>query len=193
MNLEDALQKPCVADTSFLSNLVFTGNSSLMRKMLNAPVYITPVVLDPFEPLGTNFLIAEPLSEILRPLFFARQIRSKNNEGNEKYAEAEIPIQSFVHEKDTIWQPVVLTTEEQELALEFRSPDIWKRCTQSTRRKRLGLDPGEAEALAVSSSTAMDTPGGRSSCCRFSGLSFAQFEGSSHLRLSGSCCKSRLH
>ena len=149
MNLDDALQKPCVADTSFLSNLVLTDNALLMRQVLNAPVNITPVVLDPLEPLGATFLKAEPLSEILRPLFFARQIKSKKNEGNEKYAQAEIPIQTFVNDKDKMWQPVVLTEDEQKFALEFRSPNIWKHYPEGTTRKRIGLDPGEAEALAV--------------------------------------------
>jgi len=132
---------PCLADTSFLSNFVFTGNAILLQQVLNAPVYLTPVVLDPQEPLGSEFLLEQPQSEILKPLFIARKQQNNN------YKNAELPLQTFIAGRDTLWRNVVLTSDEERLAVSYRSGDIWKSCPGSKRLT--GLDPGEAETIAV--------------------------------------------
>ncbi len=141
MLVQTALKNPCLADTSFLSNFVFTGNAGLLRQILNAPVQLTPVVLDPSEPRGSRFLEEEPLSEVLRPLYMARQ------HNNSKYKDAELPLQTFIAGSNTLWQGVELTKEEERLAITFRKGDVWKSCLESKRIT--GLDPGEAETIAV--------------------------------------------
>lgn len=135
---------PCIADTSFLSNFVFTGNAILLQQVLNAPIYLTPVVLDAAEPLGSNFLEDEPLSEILRPLYMAKKHNSS------KYLDAELPLQSFIAGYNTLWASVALSEAEVKLAIKFRKGDIWKNCAGSKRIT--GLDPGEAETIAVAMS-----------------------------------------
>ncbi len=132
---------PCLADTSFLSNFVFTGNAVLLQKALRAPVYLTPVVLDPEEPLGAEFLLEQPQSEILRPLFVARQ------QQNSKYKNAELPLETFIAGRETLWRSVALTADEERLALSYRNGNIWRSCPGSKRLT--GLDPGEAETIAV--------------------------------------------
>lgn len=136
-----AIRNPCLADTSFLSNFVFTGNAVLLQQVLNAPVNVTPVVLDYSEPIGSNFLEEMPLSEILRPLFMAKKHL------NSKYVDAELPLHSFIAGHNTLWKNVVLTNDEEKLALSFRNGEIWKKCAGSKRIT--GLDPGEAETIAV--------------------------------------------
>lgn len=98
-------------------------------------------MLDPHEPLGDDFLKQAPQSELLKPLFKAR------HENNSKYRPAEIPIQTFVHGQNSLWQSVVLSEEEELLALSYRKGEIWRSCSGSKRVT--GLDPGEAETIAV--------------------------------------------
>lgn len=75
--MQAAANGPCVADTSLLSYFVFTGNALLLKQIIGQPVYITPVVLDPTETTGAAFLQREPLSELLRPLFFRAEQPTK--------------------------------------------------------------------------------------------------------------------
>jgi hypothetical protein len=135
------IANPCLADTSFLSNFVFTGNAALLMQVLNSPIYLTPVVLDPSEQLGSTFLEEPPQSELLKPLYIARK------QANSKYVDAELPLQSFITGHNTLWKAIELTRDEERLALSFRKGDIWQSCTGSKRRT--GLDPGEAETIAV--------------------------------------------
>lgn len=136
-----AKRKGFLADTSFLSNFVFTGNAVLLQQVLNSPVYVTPVVLDPSEPRGVNFLEEPPLSEILRPLYMAKKHL------NSKYLDAELPLQSFIAGHGALWKSVELSRYEEKMAIAFMKGDIWKKCTGSKRIT--GLDPGEAETVAV--------------------------------------------
>ena len=141
MQKQNTIATPCLADTSFLSNFVFTGNAALLMQVLNSPIYLTPVVLDPNEPLGSKFLEEAPQSEVLKPLYIARR------QTNSKYIDAELPLQSFISGHNTLWRAIELTQDEERLALSFRKGDIWQSCTGSKRRT--GLDPGEAETIAV--------------------------------------------
>ena len=118
MKSDEALKAQCIADTCFLSNFIFTGQGLLIRLLLEQPVNITSAILDPLEPSGHDFLLVEPFSELLRPLYFAQ----KRND--DKYRSAELPLQQFLSGQGQLWSPVTLTEEELKLGISFATTDI---------------------------------------------------------------------
>ena len=140
MQISEALAKPCVIDTSLLSNFLYSGNALILSQLLNTRMNITPVVLDPAEISALDLPNSKPTSEVLRPLF-------SDPEKRERYAPVQVHILNFARAVDDLWAGIVLTDTEVILASSFRERSIWNSCI-TTKRKR-GLGPGEAEVLAV--------------------------------------------
>lgn len=142
MDIVDALRKPCLVDTSLLTNFLYSGNSLLLHQLIGQPMQITPAILDAAEVDLIDSESAACASEVLRPLF-------ASEEKQERYKGTRTHIMSFARAKGTMWNGVELSTEEYALALSFRQKAIWDKCRPGTRKRKKGLGAGEAEVLAV--------------------------------------------
>jgi hypothetical protein len=135
-------QKPCIADTSLLTNFLYSGMASLLKQLIGNPIHISPVVLDPAEVEYIELPESEPSSEILRPLFVdaSRERRYQNVRNH---------ILSFARAHGDLWIGVDLTDDEMVLAQSYRERSVWQGCPAATRRRKKGLGAGESEVLAV--------------------------------------------
>ncbi len=144
MTIDDLLKMNCVADTSLLSNFVFTGSTHLLQKLVNGPLHLPPAILDPEEvPVAINKM-APPHSEFLKPLY------ERHGEIEDRYKAAAPFITSFSLGIGSIWNPIELNVEELELARKYSRREVWQE-TQGvdTRFKKRGLGAGEAEACSI--------------------------------------------
>lgn len=142
-NLEQALNQPCIADTSLLSNFIHSGSADLLQELLPMPVYIPPSILDPEELSklspssgGGSLSFA---SEFLKPL------------AKPEYGEYHGAIRDFALSDS--WHPIELDEEALSVAANYRTKegraDIRKKCPDLVGRAK--IDPGEAEVLALAS------------------------------------------
>lgn len=143
MSLESLLQQHCIVDTSLLSNFVFTGQAHLLSRVTSHPIWLPPAVLDPNETLISR-LSECPRSEFLKPLY---EVLS---DSSVRYASVAPYIQAFAVDAGQSWNAVDLTERELDLAIQLSERSIWNQTTGvSSKFKRRGLGPGEAEACAI--------------------------------------------
>jgi hypothetical protein len=145
--VEVTLSRRCIADTSLLNNFVHSASAWVLERLLGKPVCLSPTVLDVEETRLPDFPRTEPASEFLRPLYIATL------PGYSEYRGIAPFIQSFALGAGDHWEPVEPTKEELVLAARLSNRTIRAevhRVCPETRRKKLELDPGEAEAAAVS-------------------------------------------
>ncbi|MFN8658899.1 MAG: hypothetical protein U0105_21360 [Candidatus Obscuribacterales bacterium] len=142
MSIAAALLRPCLVDTSLLTNFLYSGHISLLRELVGQPLCITPSILDPSE---IPFVSAGSItftSEVFRPL-------SATKEKQERYKDILPHISSFARQEGALWTKVDLSSSELALALSFRDRAIWDSCPAGTRKRKRGLGAGEAEVVAV--------------------------------------------
>lgn len=145
----DALNCPCIVDTSFLNNFVHVGKSSVLHRTLDSPVRLAPAVLDieevPLEKSEVGSYV-EPRSEFLRTMYMSTL------PGYGHYRRMASFTSSFATSAGELWEPTEPTLEEIKLATRFRSKKIREelrtKCPE-IKRSRSELGVGEAEAVAV--------------------------------------------
>jgi hypothetical protein len=144
--VEEALSGRCIADTSLLNNFIHSASAWVLDRLLKEPVRLSPTVLDVEETLLPDFPRNEPASEFLRPLYIAGQ------PGYSDYRKIAPFIQSFALGAGDLWEPVEPSKDELALSARLSSrtirPEVRRSCP-GTSRKRVELDPGEAEAAAI--------------------------------------------
>lgn len=144
--VEEALSRRCIADTSLLNNFVHSTSGWVLERLLKKPVCLSPTVLDVEETRLPDFPRTEPASEFLRPLYMAIL------PGYPEYRKIAPFIQSFALGAGDLWEPVEPCKEELVLAARLSNRKIRsevRRICPETSRKKLELDPGEAEAAAI--------------------------------------------
>jgi hypothetical protein len=146
LSVEEALNRRCIADTSLLNNFVHSASAWVLDRLLGTPVYLSPTVLDIAETLSPDFPRTQPASEFLRPLHMA------SLPGYPEYRKIAPFIKSFALAPGDLWEPVEPTKEELVLAARLSNRTIRaevRRTCPETSRKKMELDPGEAEAAAI--------------------------------------------
>ena len=143
---EEALNRPCIADTSLLNNFVQSGSVYILERILRGPVRLSPTVLDARETRLPEFPRNQPTSEFLKPLYMSRSPE------HSAYGEIAPFIQSFALGVGYRWEPV--DPDGNELALASRLSnrsirgEVREACPDVTR-PRIELNPGESEAAAI--------------------------------------------
>ncbi len=146
ISVGEALSRRCIADTSLLNNFVHSASAWVLDRLLGGPIYLSPTVLDVRETLLPDFPRTEPASEFLRPLHMAGQ------PGYSDYRKIAPFIQSFALGVGDLWEPIEPTKGELALAARLSGRRIRsevRRSCPETSRKKVELDPGEAEAAAL--------------------------------------------
>lgn len=155
--IREALAQPCVADTSVLSNFVQAGAAEVLVAVLDGPVRIPPTVLDPAE--AASVLLTRPTrvprSELLRQLQYDEDdpSRLRHDQAATMGLEATTArIEGFARSQGVGWLPVDPTVEELSLATRLSSrvvrAEVREACPE-LRKRRIELDAGEAEAVAI--------------------------------------------
>ncbi len=142
MEIVDALRRPCLVDTSLLTNFLYSGNALLLNQLIGQPMQITPAILDAAEVNLIDSDTTTCASEVLRPLF-------ASEEKQERYKKTRTHIMSFARAGGTMWTGVDLSKDEYALAFSFREKAIWDKCPLVRKKRKKGLGAGEAEVLAV--------------------------------------------
>jgi hypothetical protein len=145
-SIDEALRRHCIADTSLLNNFVHSASAWVLDRILEGPVRLSPTVLDAKETTLPDFPRNEPASEFLKPLHMAGQ------PGYSEYRRIAPFIQSFALGAGDLWEPVDPTKDELVLAARLSNRTIRsevRRTCPGTSRKKMELDPGEAEAAAI--------------------------------------------
>ena len=144
--VEEALSRRCIADTSLLNNFVHSASAWVLDRLLEGPIRLSPTVLDVEETLLPDFPRTEPASEFLRPLYMA------SAPGRSDYRKIAPFIQSFAFAAGDLWEPVEPSKDELVLAVRLSNRTIRSvvhRTCPDVSRKKMELDPGEAEAAAI--------------------------------------------
>lgn len=158
-SVEEALERPCIADNSVMSNFVQAGAADLLSALLNAPVRLSPTVLDPHEavqnPQDWKGLV--PSSELLGQLRHALEAEEQAASSGSvpsslvHYREISDRILDFAGRRGETWESIEPSVEELALAARLSSRAIREeakaRCPEL--RGRIELDAGEAEAVAI--------------------------------------------
>ncbi len=146
LSVKEALSRRCIADTSLLNNFVHSASAWVLDRLLGSPICLSPTVLDMGETLLPNFPRTEPASEFLRPLHMVGQ------PGYSGYRKIAPFIQSFALGAGDLWEPVEPSKDELALAARLSNRTIRsavRRSCPEVSRKKMELDPGEAEAAAI--------------------------------------------
>ena len=146
LSVEEALHRRCIADTSLLNNFVHSASAWVLDRLIGGPVCLSPTVLDVGETLLPDFPRTEPASEFLRPLHMAAQ------PGYSDYRKIAPFIQSFALGAGDLWEPVEPSKDELVIAARLSNrtirSEVHRTCPEVSRKK-MELDPGEAEAAAI--------------------------------------------
>src|SRR5690606_11894824 len=109
--VEEALERPCIADNSVMSNLVQAGAADLLSALLNAPVRLSPTVLDPHEaaqnPQDWKGLV--PSSELLgqlRHALEAEEQAASTPSSLAHYRKISGRILVFAGRRGEMWEPI---------------------------------------------------------------------------------------
>ncbi len=146
LSIEEVLGRRCIADTSLLNNFVHSASVYVLDQLLKKPVQLSPTVLNVEETLLPDFPRTEPASEFLKPLYMA------GLPGHSEYKKIAPFIQSFALSAGGLWEPVEPSRDELILAARLRSKTIRtevRRVCPNISRRKVELDPGEAEAAAI--------------------------------------------
>lgn len=115
LRTEEALNRPCIADTSLLNNFVHSGSAYILERILRRPIRLSPTVLDARETRLPEFPRVRPASEFLKPLYMSMSYE------HSAYTEIAPFIQSFALSVGDMWEPVEPDSNELVLASRLSS------------------------------------------------------------------------